>query len=329
MNKHFIIGTVIVLGAVFGLYTYYIHGENYPSTDNAYVNANLVNIAPKVGGYILQIYVKNNQLVHAGDTLITINPQDYSLMLDRAKQDLETAKAQEANSIQQINVANAMKDKATSDYKFAQEMAMRYAGLYKQKAGSLQDMQRYQNQSDQAKQALNQAIINVAQATIAYNAAKTQAEQANIGIKNANNNTKYTIIKAPVTGYVSSLNLQVGELVAPGQKLFGLVDNSSWWIDANFKETQLKRIKVGQHAEIELDMYKHKFHGVVESISYASGNTFSLLPAENATGNWVKVTQRFTVRIKVENNDEYPLRVGASSDVTINTKKVGNDVTEK
>ncbi len=324
MNKHFIIGLAVVVLTIGGIYVYYQHSEQYPSTDNAYVNSNLVNISPKVGGYVMNIYVKNNQFVHTGDLLVTINPQDYSLMLDKAKQDLEMAKEQEDNALQQINVTKVALNKASADYKFAQEVAKRYADLYKQNAGSLQDMQKYQNQSDAAKQAVNQATINVSQATIAYNSAKTQAEQANIGIKNANNNNKYTIIKAPVTGYVSSLNLQTGELVAPGQKIFGIVDNTSWWVDANFKETQLKRIKVGQPAEIELDMYKHKYHGVVESISYASGNTFSLLPAENATGNWVKVTQRFTVRIKLENSEEFPLRVGASSEVIIDTSNKSN-----
>lgn len=326
MNKQLLIGIVIVLAAILGLYSYYIYNESYPSTDNAYVNANIVNISPKVGGYIMDINVHNNQLVHTGDTLVTINPQDYSLMLDKAKQDLEIAKSQQDNAAQQIKAAQAIQEKAKSDYKFAQEMATRYANLYKQNAGSLQDMQKYQNQSYAARQALNQAMINVNQANIAYTTATTQAEQARIEIKNANNNNRYTVIKSPVTGYVSNLNLQNGELVGPGQKLFGLVDNSSWWIDANFKETQLRNIKVGQQAEIELDMYKHKFYGIVESISYASGNTFSLLPAENATGNWVKVTQRFTVRIKVENNPEFPLRVGASSKVTVNTKKASQNV---
>lgn len=318
--KHIIAGIFVIFCAVFGLYFYYTYSENHPSTDNAYVNANIVNIAPKVGGYIMSIDVVNNQLVHAGDTLVTINPQDYTLMLEKAQQDLAMAKEQESNAQQQINTAISVVEKTQADYKFAQELAKRYTALYKQNAGSLQDMQKYQNQQETAKQSWNQASNNVIQAKISYNAAKTQAEIAETGIKNANNNNKYTILTAPVTGYVSNLNLQIGELIAPGQKIFGLVDNENWWIDANFKETQLRRIKIGQPAEIELDMYHHKYHGVIDSISYASGNTFSLLPAENATGNWVKVTQRFTVRIKLQNDDEFPLRVGASGEVTVNTR---------
>ena len=116
--------------------------------------------------------------------------------------------------------------------------------------------------------------------------------------------------------------LTKGQYVAVGQQVFGLVDNDSWWIDANFKETDLERVKESQPVEIKLDMYRHsKYKGTVQSLSYASGTTFSLLPPQNATGNWVKVTQRFTIRIKVENNPKFPLRVGASADVQIDTTK--------
>ena len=162
-------------------------------------------------------------------------------------------------------------------------------------------------------------LLALAQATTAYTAASTQIGIAKTGVENASNNSGYTQLRAAVDGYVSNLNLKTGELLAPGQKLFGLIDESSWWVDTNFKETQLKRVKAGQPATIELDMYDHSYRGIVQSISYASGSTFSLLPAENATGNWVKVTQRFTVRIKLADDPSFPLRVGASSKVSIDT----------
>ena len=307
MNKHTIAGLGVILlvgGSIFG---YYEYSERYPSTDNAYVNANLINVAPKVGGYIQKIYVTDNQFVHKGDPLVDIDPQDYNVALTKAKQDLALAN-------QQAATAKAAIVKAQSDYKLASELATRYTALYKENAGSLQDMQKYQNQADAAKQSLDQA-------TSQYQASQAQVGIATTGVTNAQNNNGYTQLSAPADGYISNLYLQNGELVSSGQKLFGLVDNANWWIDVNFKETQLKRIKVGQPAEIELDMYNHKYKGVVQSISYASGSTFSLLPAQNATGNWVKVTQRFTVRVKVENSVEYPLRVGASSKVTVDTTK--------
>ncbi len=308
MNKHFIIGVGIVALTATGAFSYYEYSQRHPSTENAYVNANLINISPKVGGYIQEIYVKDNQFVHKGDLLVTINPQDYTIQLTKANQDLQLYQQQSATY-------KANLDKAKSDNKYAQELATRYTELYKENAGSLQDMQKYQNQADAAKQAL-------AQATSQYNSAITQIELAQTSVQNAKNNTGYTELRAPVDGYISNLSsLNAGELIAAGQKLFGLVDNNNWWVDVNYKETQLKRIQIGQPAEIELDMYDHKYHGTVQSISYASGNTFSLLPAQNATGNWVKVTQRFTVRVKLDNDPKYPLRVGASSYVTVDTTK--------
>ena len=320
-RKHLFAGIVVVLVAAGGVYGYYHYSQVYPSTDNAYVNANLINVAPKVGGYIEHVYVKENQLVHKGDLLVDIDPQDYSLALSKSQQDLTFAKQQAANTQQMINNAKASVASAKSAYEFAAHMATRYTNLYQQKAGSLQDMQKYQTQATQAKQTLDQANVALAQANTQYQAAVTQIDLAKNGVENAQNNNGYTQLRASVDGYISNINLQTGEFVSPGQKLFGLVDNSSWWVDVNFKETQLKRIKAGQSASVELDMYDHKYHGVVQSISYASGNTFSLLPAENATGNWVKVTQRFTVRVKLDDDTQFPLRVGASSKVTIDTTK--------
>ncbi len=320
-RKHLFAGIVVVLVATGGVYGYYHYSQVYPSTDNAYVNANLINVAPKVGGYIEHVYVKENQLVHKGDLLVDIDPQDYSLALSKSQQDLTFAKQQAANTQQMINNAKASVASAKSAYEFAAQMATRYTNLYQQKAGSLQDMQKYQTQATQAKQTLDQANVALAQANTQYQAAVTQIDLAKNGVENAQNNNGYTQLRASVDGYISNINLQTGEYVSPGQKLFGLVDNSSWWVDVNFKETQLKRIKAGQSASVELDMYDHKYHGVVQSISYASGNTFSLLPAENATGNWVKVTQRFTVRVKLDDDAQFPLRVGASSKVTIDTTK--------
>ena len=182
-------------------------------------------------------------------------------------------------------------------------------------------MQKYANQQTQAKQAFDQAKVAVDQASLQYAASQTQIDIAKVNIENAQNNKGYTQLRSPVDGYVTDMNLQAGELISQGQKIFGLVDDINWWLDVNFKETQLKRIKPGQKAIVELDMYDHKYNGEIQSISYASGNTFSLLPSQNATGNWVKVTQRFTVRVKVLDSKEFPLRVGASAKVTVDTSK--------
>ena len=210
------------------------------------------------------VYVRDNQFVHKGDLLLDIDPQDYSLLLTKSKQDLALAQQQATSAKQQITTAKATVVKNKSDFEFATQMATRYTNLYNQKAGSLQDMEKYQNQAVAAKQALEQSNASLDQATALSLAANTQISIAQSGVDNAQNNTAYTQLRSPVNGYISNLNLQAGELVSPGQKLFGLVDNQSWWVDINFKETQLKRIKPGQPAEIELDMYDHKYHGAIK-----------------------------------------------------------------
>lgn len=320
-NGHWLLGSGIVILVVLSLYAYYHYNEIYPATDNAYVNANLVNVAPKVNGYIKHLYVSDNQFVHRGELLLEIDPQDYTLQLTRAKQDWQLAQQQASSAGQQVAAAEASVARAKADYAFNQQLAARYANLYHQQAGSLQDMQKYHSQAEQAKQAVDKSTAELNQARANYQVASTQIALARTNVSNAVNNTDYTHLTAAVDGYVSHLNLQTGEFVSAGQKLFGLIDDNAWWVDVNFKETQLKRVKVGQRAVIKLDMYEHKYIGQVQSISYASGNTFSLLPAQNATGNWVKVTQRFTVRVKLNNEPQFPLRVGASCYVSVDTTK--------
>lgn len=319
-HKHLIIGIFITLFLIILILHYRWRNEVYPNTDDAYVNAHLINIAPKVSGSIQNVYVKNNQFVLKGDLLISIDPTDYDFQLAKTKKDYTLAKQQALIAEKQITAAKSNIARAKANYNFAHAMAVRYTNLYDQKSGSKQDMQNYVNDSIQAEQMRKQAETALSQALIQHDAALTQMSMAKIGIDNASNDIGYTKIYAPVDGYVCDLNLQTGEVVGQGQKLFGLVDTHSWWIDANFKETQLERMKPGQSVDITLDMYDHHYKGVVQSMSFASGNTFSLLPPENATGNWVKVTQRFPVMIKLEDNKDFPLRVGASAQVTVDTR---------
>lgn len=209
--------------------------------------------------------------------------------------------------------------KAQSSLDTATSMADRYIKLYKDDAGSLQDAQKYINQKIQAQKAKDEAYSSLKQALLQVEIAKAQIGAAKLSYDNANLNLGYTTLIAPDDGYVSNLKLYKGQLVSPEQALFGFIDNKKWWIDANFKETDLDRIKPGQKVEIELDMYSHSYAGKVDSISYATGSVFSLLPPENATGNWVKVTQRFPVKIILKNDPKYPLRVGASATVKVDT----------
>jgi membrane fusion protein (multidrug efflux system) len=303
-----------------GTYWYFQHMELYPSTEDAYVNANLVNVAPKVNGYVTNVLVKNDQLVHKGDVLFRIETKDYTVQLFQQQQALQYAKEQAASAKTQISSAQAGVVSARANYVHMQEQVARYSQMNNQEAASTEDLQKYQTQLAQAKAQLTQAENLVIQDDALLSAANAQIEQAQSGVQNAQNHVGYTDVTSAVNGYVTNMYLTPGQYVSAGQQVFGLVDNDSWWIDANFKETDLERIKAGEPVAIKLDMYKHgKYTGIVQSVSYASGGTFSLLPAQNATGNWVKVTQRFTTRIKVKNNAEYPLRVGASADVEVDT----------
>jgi membrane fusion protein (multidrug efflux system) len=308
----------IIAAAIGGLYAYSVY---YPNTDDAYVGTNLLDVSAKVGGFVQNIDVENNQFVKKGQLLLEINPEDYANSLAKAQNNQLVATNQLIATQKSIQVAEANLNKAQSDSLLARQLATRYQGLYQTQAGSQQDMQTYIAKAQIATQQVKQDQALLEQAKEQYKASQAQLAVASNEVQNAKNFDSYTQVIAPVDGYVTDLNLVKGQLVKAGDPIFGFVDNSKWWIDANFKETQLNRIRLGQPCEVELDMYNHKYHGVVRSISYASGNTFALLPSENATGNWVKVTQRFTVRIQLQNDKNYPLRVGGSADVTINTLK--------
>ncbi len=318
--KNLVIGITIIGLTALGINIYYQYTLKYPSTDDAYVNANLINVAPKVGGFIKNIHVTKNQYVKTGDVLFEIDPLDYNLETNHSEQNVIYSEQQAKSMKQNIDIAKVNVTKAQTNYDFYKKLAIRYTNLYKEKAGTLQDMQQYQNQLAQAKEQLDSAKLGYEQAKTQYETYLSQIKLNKIMLETAKTNKSYTIVTSSVNGYVTNLNLADGQLVQPGQNLFGIIDDSSWWIDANFKETQLARLRVGQKVKITLDMYKeHEFTGTIEGISRGSGNTFSIIPAQNATGNWVKITQRFPVTIKIEDDPKYPLRVGASAEVTVDT----------
>lgn len=318
-NKPFLIGLTITTVSFLAIFIYVQYQKIYPSTNNAYVNAYLITVTPKINGTIKRICVKNNQYVHAGDLLLELDAVDYDALLQQSHIDVLMATQAALTAKQQVTNAQADVTKAQSNLEYSKQMAKRYTNLFQHQAASKQIMQKFINDHNIAVQVADQAKTVTQQAQVQYKMAQAKIKLANVELKNAKLTNSYTKLYAPVNGYISDMNLQTGTLVLAGQKLFGLIDSSSWWIDANFKETQLRRIKPNQKALITLDLYSHSYQGEVQSISYSSGNTFSLLPAENATGNWVKVTQRFTVRIALKNDPKYPLRVGASANVTVNT----------
>jgi membrane fusion protein (multidrug efflux system) len=259
-----LITTVVVVAAIAGgTYWYWRNSVLYPSTDNAYVQANVVRVAPLVSGPVAEVKVQDNARVAAGDVLVRIDPAPYQAALDAAEARLDLAQQQQ-----------------------------------KAAGGGAQGVTEKAN-ADQAQAAVTKAKLDLDNATV----------------------------KAPVAGIVGTVRIRPGSIVQAGASLFPLVDTGQWWVDANFKETELARIAVGQEATVTLDIDPSRvLKGKVESISPASSTAFSLLPAENASGNWVKVPQRFSVRISLDSPPaDVPLRVGASTSVTVDTTSKGSN----
>lgn len=256
---------------------YWIYNQFYVSTDDAYVNANVVQIAPRVTGQVKHLYVINNQYVKEGQPLFDLDPAIFETIVDQAKAQLSVSEAK-------LKLAEVTESRTTS--------------LVTKRVASAQ-------QGDDAEATLQAANANI----LVAKANLTQAEL----------NLSYTKVVAPTSGWVTNVTLREGDVVTANQPLFALISDSEFWIDANFKETDIVDIHAGQKASVTVDMYPgHTFEGSVESISGGSGTAFSLLPPENATGNWVKVTQRVPVRVRIVNTDaKFPLRIGTSAAVSI------------
>lgn len=320
-NKHFVFGSLFLIIIVASIYAYFRYNNLYPSTNNAYINAKLVNVAPKVTGYLQTLTVTNNQRVHKGDMLFTIEPTDYNFAVQEQQKSYDSQLTQSIAAKKQVDIQQQQMIKDQEQYALILDTAERYKKLYKANTISTQNYKTAMTNLASIKTQLAIDNKKLQQMQDIYKITLAKKDQSKIAVDNAKSNLDYTHYMAPVDGYITNLNaLNTGEFINAGQQLFAIVDDNDWWVDANFKETQLQRIKVGQMATVTLDMYPtHTFTGTVQSISYASGNTFSLLPAQNATGNWVKVTQRFTIHIKIKNDGNYPLRVGASANVKITT----------
>lgn len=276
--QRLLIGIATATLVVAGLIYWWINSGNV-STDDAYINANVVQIASRVAGPISELHVTNNQFVHRGELLFIIDRAPYQVALNKAEAELVMKQASQH---------------------YAQLAASRALTLTKTNSLSKQDR--------------DNAITNLEVATAAVNIAKATIDQAKLELQ-------YTSVVAPNDGWIANLSLRVGNVVTPNQPLFALIDNSQYWVDANFKETELAKIRSGQSAIINVDMYdNHQFRGVVESISGGSSSAFSLLPPENATGNWVKVVQRVPVKIRIlTDNPSFPLRIGTTATVVIKT----------
>ena len=321
-NRKLIIAGGILGGATtLGLAGFFVHGHYYPNTPDAYVHAYTVTVAPYVAGYIKNIHIQPNQFVRKGELIYEIDPYPLQLISNKKQNELAASKKFLKSMQEELRKA---------EYDFNNKKAARWIqDLNKKRYTFLleKDVVALEKQQELEASAI-EADANVTRADAEINRIKARIEEQRATIKakfnelnTANLNLNYSRYYAPFDGYISNkFSIRSGQYVKPGQALFQLVDNSQWWVDANYKESQIHRIQPGMKATIKLDMYPGKtFKGEVINISAGSGAYYSLLPPQNATGNWVKVPQRFPVRIKLEQSYKHPLRAGSTAFSTVNT----------
>jgi membrane fusion protein (multidrug efflux system) len=303
--------TVVVAILVAAGLMWWLHARDYESTDDAFIDARNVNVSPQVVGAITDVPVTDNQLVQTGGLLVQIDPRDYQAAVEEAEAEVEQSKAAISNLDAQIEAQKARIDQAEKQVvqtqaalTFAQQENARAQDLVKRGAGTEQTAQQTRSNLTQAAAGMASAEANAvaAQKQIPVLEAQrlsaaAQLEQMEAALQHARDNLERTHLTAPVPGRATRISAAVGALAQPGQVLMIFVPEYKW-VTANFKETQLDLMRPGQPADIAIDAYPGRiFNGHVDSIQAGSGAAFSLLPPENATGNYVKVVQRVPVKI--------------------------------
>ncbi|NTJ44913.1 HlyD family secretion protein [Agrobacterium larrymoorei] len=339
-RKSFLLPVVAVAllaaGGWYG-YNYWTDGRFLISTDDAYIKGDIAVISPKVSGYVAKVEVVANQEVKAGDPLVSLDDGDYRNALEQAEAQLETQKLSLGRIDAQISGADAALAQAQAQ-KGSLDAALRGAEINQKRASELQSKDvGTAASSDNAQIALEQAKANVvagqagvvsAQANIEL--LKAQRKEAEGSVKTlelardkAARDLSFTVLRAPYDGVIGNLSVQTGDLVSVGKRLASLVPMDALYIDANFKETQLARIEPGSKVRVHVDAYDDQpITATVQSISPASGSVFSMLPPENATGNFTKVIQRVPVRLVFSKEDlaKHKLRAGLSVVVDVDTR---------
>ncbi|MFI8336463.1 efflux RND transporter periplasmic adaptor subunit [Pseudomonas taetrolens] len=318
---------VILLGL--GVWAWHeLYGRWNESTDDAYVNGNVVEITPLATGTVVSIGADDGDLVHEGQTLVSFDPSDALVGLQSAEANLARTVRQVRGLFSNVDGMKAQVAAQKSEVQKAQDNYSRRKSLAAGGAISQEELSHARDDLSSARSALrnaeqqldtsralvdNTAVVNHPDVM----AAAAQLRQAYLA------HARTTLI-APVTGYVAKRTVQLGQRVQPGTALMAVIPLNQLWIDANFKETQLHNMRIGQPVDIEADIYGSsvKYSGSVDSIGAGTGSAFALLPAQNATGNWIKIVQRVPVRIHInpEQLTEHPLRVGLSTMVEVNLR---------
>jgi membrane fusion protein (multidrug efflux system) len=332
-----VILALVLIGALFFTVKEYIYYQSHEVTDDAQVDADISPVVARVGGYVKEIRFQDNQYVKAGDTLVILDDRDYKIKLQQVQAALTSAR--QSVNVSQSNVSEAKTGITTAE---ANVEAVKVQ-VWK----ATQDFNRFQNlyndhaitkaQFDDAKAAKDaaEAQLAVVQSQVPVQAKKVSTNESQVGatasnilsrqadIDYAKLQLSYTVILAPAGGIISKKSIQLGQLIQAGQTLFSIVNENGLYITANFKETQMQHLQLNDKVDVEVDAFPDKpVPGVVQSFSGATGAKFSLLPPDNATGNFVKVVQRIPVKIILQSDSTVlnRLRPGMSVKVVVHTK---------
>jgi membrane fusion protein, multidrug efflux system len=331
-----ILGLVLVGALIFTAKEYFYY-QSHEVTDDAQVDADISPVVARVSGYVKEIRFKDNQFVNAGDTLVILDDRDYRIKLQQVEANLsstqqvvDVSQYQVSESKTNIATAQANVDAAQVRVGKTTEDFNRYQNLYNDHAITKAQFDDVKADKDEAE-----AALKVAQTQVPVQSKRVSTSEKQVGAAASNLASRqsdidyaklqlsYTVIIAPATGIVSKRAIQLGQLVQPNQTLLAIVNDKGVYVTANFKETQLEHLKVGEKVDIVADAYPDTtVQASVESFAGATGAKFSLLPPDNATGNFVKVVQRIPVRIKLEADSTYTdlLRPGMSVKVVVHTK---------
>jgi membrane fusion protein (multidrug efflux system) len=321
---------LIILGI--GAY-WYITSGRFVATDNAYVQQDIIEISPDVGGRIVAVLVEENQHVEAGDILFRIDPEPYRIAVLQAEADISDAQLTLSQAETAVTTSGVDISTARETVEFARRNLARERELMDRGFNTRARVESFENQLSEARARLNAALASQQDARAAVGNAASGGRQSNFPAvaaararrAEAQLNLSRTVVRAPVSGTISEVDrLQIGQMSSISRSVVTIVADDDPWIEANFKETDLNRMQVGQPARITFDAYPDLVvDGHVESIGAGTGAEFSILPPQNATGDWVKVTQRVPVRIAVDSSPSRPMIAGLSATVRVDVRDDG------
>ena len=329
---------IAIVAVIVGIPTYWYY-HNHETTDDAQVEGHILPVMPRVGGYVDKVYVLNEQQVKAGDTLFTLDSSEFVIKARQAEADwlaaqaaagqgvagagAHVAEAQKTASQANLEMAQANFDKAKQDVGRVRELSQKDIASKAQLDAAEAAYRSTKAALDAATDQARGYSFNTVGAAAQVKAADARLVAMQAAWDQARLQLSYTVVTASTSGHIAKKNLEPGQWISPGQPVMSIVDDAPMWVIANLKETQLDHVRIGQPVDVKVDAYSGRsISGKVESIQYATGARFSMLPPDNATGNYTKVVQRVPVRIALQQDADsnYPLRPGMSVGISIDTR---------